>query len=145
MMSDPVWMVAAALGALGLAALLVWRMVRRRRSRPLRDLMRRLESFDPDERVSAGAGVVELGLTHRSAKPLAKHLAHEEDGSVRLGIAMAVERQDGVRSGRRRVRRLQRWAVEELVAHAHPVHTSLEGDQAKKRARILRRTPAPQS
>jgi hypothetical protein len=143
MLTESLWMGAAALGALVLGTLLAWHLLRRRRSRPLRRLTRELESFDADERARAGVGVLDLGLTRQTAKSLAKHLAHEEDGSVRLAIAMAVERRNGVRSRRRRVRRLQAWAVEELVAHAHPVHTSLERKRAKKR--VLWRSPAPQS
>jgi hypothetical protein len=137
---DPVLIVPGVVGALALVALLVWRLPRRWRvRRRLRGLTRQLDSFDPDERARAGAAVVELGLTRHTANVLTHSLAREEDRHVRFGVALAVVRKsEGSR--RRRVRRLRKWAVEELGEHGHPVHQGLEW----KRTRIVWRAPAPQ-
>jgi hypothetical protein len=137
---DPVFIVPIALGALALVALLAWRLLRRWRiRRRLRGLSRQLDSFDPDERAHAGAAVVELGLTRHTANVLIHSLAREEDRRVRFGIALAVVRNsDDAR--RRRVRRLQKWAVDELTQHGHPVHQRLEW----KRTRIVWQAAAPQ-
>jgi hypothetical protein len=141
MAADPVLIVPAVVGALALGALLVWRLPRRWRvRRRLRGLARQLESFDPDERARAGAAVVELGLTRRTANVLIHSLAREEDRRVRFGVALAVVRKsEGSR--RRRVRRLWKWTVEELAEHGHPVHQGLEW----KRTGIVWPAPAPQS
>jgi hypothetical protein len=137
---DPVLIVPAVAGALALVGLLAWRLPRRWRvRRRLRGLSRQLDSFDPDVRASAAAAVLELGLTRRTANVLMHSLTREEDRRVRFGIALAVVR-NGDRSRRRRVRRLQKWAVEELGEHGHPVHQGLEW----KRTRIAWQAPAPQ-
>jgi hypothetical protein len=138
---EPVLIIPAALGALALVALLAWRLPRRWGvRRRLRGLSRQLDSFDPDKRARASTAVVELGLTRRTANVLMHSLTREEDRRVRFGIALAVVR-DGDRSRRRRVRRLQKWAVEQLGKHGHPVHQRLEW----KGARIAWRAPAPLS
>src|SRR6266540_7005153 len=136
---DPVLIVPAALGALALVALLAWRLPRRWRvRRRLRSLSRQLDSFDPDERARAGAAVVELGLTRRTANVLIESLTREEDRRLRFAIALAVVRKsEGSR--RRRVRRLRKWSVEELAEHGRPVHQGLEW----KRTRIVWQAPAP--
>jgi hypothetical protein len=114
---DLVWIVPATAGALALAALLVWGLVRRRRrGRPLRAQARRLTAYDPGERVRGALAIVDLGLTRRSATVLLDHLNREEEAGVRLAIAEAVDR-NGTRSRRRRVRRLQRWSAKELVTN----------------------------
>jgi hypothetical protein len=137
---DPVLIVPAVVGALALVALLVWRVPRRWRvRRRLRGLSRQLDSFDPDVRARAGAAVVELGLTRRTANVLTHSLAREEDRRVRFGIARAVIRNSD-RSRRRRVRRLQKRAVEEVGEHGHPAHQRIEW----KRTRIVWQAPAPQ-
>jgi hypothetical protein len=137
---DPVLLVPIALGALALVALLAWRLPRRwRLRRRLRAASRKLDSFDPDERAHAGAAVVETGLTRHTANVLTHSLAREEDRRVRFGIALSVVRNSDA-SRRRRVRRLQKWAVDELAQHGHPVHQRLEW----KRTRIVWRAPAPQ-
>ena len=138
---DPVLIIPAVVGAFALFALLVWPLPRRWRvRRRLRGLTRQLDSFDPDVRARAGAAVVDLGLTRRTANVLIHSLAREEDRRVRFGIALAVIRNSD-RSRRRRVRRLQKWAVEELGEHGHPVHQRLEW----KRTRIVWQVPAPQT
>jgi hypothetical protein len=138
---EPVLIVTAVVGALALAAWLAWRLPRRWRvRRRLRGLSRQLDSFDPDERARASTAVVELGLTRRTANVLTHSLTREEDRRVQFGIALAVVRNSD-RSRRRRVRRLQKWAVEELGEHGHPVHQRLEW----KGARIAWQAPAPQS
>jgi hypothetical protein len=138
---DPVLIVPAVGGALALFALLVWRLPRRWRvRRRLRGLSRQLDSFDPDVRARAGAAVVNLRLTRRTANVLFHALTREEDRRVRFGIALAVVRSSD-RSRRRRVRRLQKWAVDELAQHGHPVHQRLEW----KRTRNVWQSPAPQS
>jgi hypothetical protein len=138
---DPVLIVPAAVGALAVVALFMWRLPRRWRvRRRLRALSRQLDSFDPDVRARAGAAVVELGLTRRTANVLIHSLGREEDRRVLFGIAVAVVRKSGG-SRRRRVRRLQKWAVEELAEHGHPMHQRLEW----KRTRIIWQAPAPQS
>jgi hypothetical protein len=134
---DPVLIVPAALGALALVALLAWQLPRRRR---LRSLSRQLDSFDPDKRARAGAAMVELGLTRRTANVLIQSLTREEDRRLRFAIALAVVR-NSERSRRRRVRQLRKWSVEELAEHGHPVHQGLEW----KRSQITWRAPAPQS
>jgi hypothetical protein len=134
---DPVLIVPAALGALALVALLAWRLPRRWR---LRSLSRQIDSFDPDKRARAAAGVVELGLTRRTANVLTHSLTREEDKRLRFAIALAVVRNSG-RSRRRRVRQLRKWSVGELAEHGHPVHQGLEW----KRSQITWRAPAPQS
>ena len=139
MSADPVLIVPAAMGALALVALLVWLPRRWRVRRRLRGLSRQLDSFDPDERARAGAAVVELRLTRRTANVLIHSLTREEDRRVRFGIALAVVRK-GEGSRRRRVRRLRKWAVEELTEHGHPVHQGLE----LKGARIVWQAPVPQ-
>ena len=133
---DPVLIVPAALGVLALVALLAWRLPRRR----LRSLSRQIDSFDPDKRARADAGVVELGLTRRTANVLTHSLTREEDLRLRFAIALAVVR-NSERSRRRRVRQLRKWSVEELVEHGHPVHQGLEW----KKSKITWRAPAPQS
>jgi hypothetical protein len=138
---DPVLIVPAALGAVAVVALLAWRLPRRWRvRRRLRALSRQLDSFDPDERARAGAAVVELGLTRRTANVLIQSLTREEDRRLRFAIALAVVR-NSERSRRRRVRQLRKWSVEELAEHGHPVHQGLEW----KRSQIAWRAPAPQS
>ena len=134
---DPVLIVPAALGVLALVALLAWRLPRRRR---LRSLSRQIDSFDPDERARAGASMVELGLTRRTANVLTHSLTREEDRRLRFAIALAVVR-NSERSRRRRVRQLRKWSVEELTEHGHPVHQGLEW----KRTRIVWQPPAPQA
>jgi hypothetical protein len=134
---DPVLIVPAALGTLALVALLAWQLPRRRR---LRSLSRHIDSFDPDKRARAAAGVVELGLTRRTANVLTHSLTREEDRRLRFAIALAVVR-NSERSRRRRVRQLRKWSVEELTEHGHPVHQGLEW----KRSQITWRAPAPQS
>ena len=134
---DPVLIVPAALGTLALVALLAWQLPRRRR---LRSLSRQIDSFDPDKRARAAAGVVELGLTRRTANVLTHSLTREEDRRLRFAIALAVVR-NSERSRRRRVRQLRKWSVEELTEHGHPVHQGLEW----KRSQITWRAPAPQS
>jgi hypothetical protein len=142
---DPVLIVPAVVGALALFALLVWRLPRRWRvRRRLRGLSRQLDSFDPDERARAGAAVIELGLTRRTANVLLHTLSDEEDRRVRFGVALAVVRKsEGSR--RRRVRRLRKWAVEELAEHEHPVHQGLDWKQPPKRPPIASPVPAPPS
>ena len=138
---EPVLIVPAVVGALALVALLVWRVPRHWRVRRwLRGLSRQLDSFDPDKRARAGAAVVELGLTRRTANVVTHSLTREEDRRVRFGIALAVVRKSEG-SHWRRVKRLQKWAVEELAEHGHPVHQGLEW----KRTRIAWTAPAPQS
>ena len=134
---DPVLIVPAALGTLALVALLAWQLPRRRR---LRSLSRQIDSFDPDKRARAAAGVVELGLTRRTANVLTHSLTREEDRRLRFAIALAVVR-NSERSRRRRVRQLRKWSVEELTEHGHPVHQGLEW----KRTRIVWQPPAPQA
>jgi hypothetical protein len=138
---DPVLIVPAAVGALAVVALLMWRLPRRWRvRRRLRGLSRQLDSFDPDVRAYAGAAVVELGLTRRTASVLTHSLTREEDRRVRFGTALAVVRKsEGSR--RRQVRRLQKRAVDALAQHRHPVHQGLEW----KRTRIVWQAAAPQS
>jgi hypothetical protein len=122
-------------------ALLVWRLPRRWRvRRRLRGLSRQIDSFDPDERARAGAAMVELGLTRRTANVLIQSLTREEDRRLRFAIALAVVR-NSERSRRRRVRQLRKWSVEELAEHGHPVHQGLEW----KRSQITWRAPAPQA
>jgi hypothetical protein len=142
---DPVLIVPAAVGALALIALLVWRLPRRWRvRRRLRALSRRLDSFDPDERAHAGAAVVELGLTRRTANVLLHALSREEDRWVQFAIALAVVRTNSGRFRRRRVRRLRRWAVALLVDHGHPVHRGLQWKPPRKRPEMAWPAPAPQ-
>ena len=128
---EPVLIVPAALGALALVALLAWRLPRRWRvRRTLRSLSRQLDSFDPDVRARAGTAVVELGLTRRTANVLTHSLTREEDRRLRFAIALAVVRKsEGSR--RRRVRRLRKWAVDELAEHGHPVHQGLEWNRTQ--------------
>ena len=138
---DPVLIVPAVVGVLALFALLVWRLPRRWRvRRRLRGLSRQLDSFDPDERARAGAAMVELGLTRRTANVLTHSLTREEDRRLRFAIALAVVR-NSERSRRRRVRQLRKWSVEELTEHGHPAHQGLEW----KRTRIVWQPPAPQA
>ena len=138
---DPVLIVPAVVGVLALFALLVWRLPRRWRVRPrLRGLSRQIDSFDPDKRARAAAGVVELGLTRRTANVLIHSLTREEDRRLRFAIALAVVRNSG-RSRRRRVRQLRKWSVEELTEHGHPVHQGLEW----KRSQITWRAPGAAS
>jgi len=138
---DPVFIVAAVLGALAVVALLVWRLPRRWRvRRRLRGLSRHLDSLDPDERARAGAAVLDLGLTRRTASVLNHSLTREEDRRIRFAIALAVVR-DSEGSRRRQALRLRKWAVDELAGHGHPVHDGLEW----KRRRIIWRAPAPQA
>ena len=138
---EPVLIVPAVVGALALVALLVWRVPRHWRvRRRLRGLSRQLDSFDPDKRARAGAAVVELGLTRRTANVLTHSLTREEDRRLRFAIALAVVRKsEGSR--RRPVRRLRKWAVEELAEHGHPVHQGLEWTGS----RIAWTAPAPQA
>jgi hypothetical protein len=141
---DLVLIIPAVVGALALFALLVWRLPRRWRvRRRLRGLSRQLDSFDPDERARAGAAVIELGLTRRTANVLLHALSDEEERRVRFGVALAVVRKsEGSR--RRRVRRLRKWAVQELAQHGHPVHRGLDW-KPPKRPPIASPLPAPQS
>jgi HEAT repeat protein len=120
-------------------------MSRSRLRRNVRALRRRLESFDPDERIDAGAALVKLGLTRRTATALRRYLKQEEDARVRFSIALAVARTNGGRSRRRRVRQLRRWTVEELVGHGHPVHQRLEEQRGRQRPVLSWRAPAVQS
>jgi hypothetical protein len=113
--------------------------------RSLRALRRRLESYDPDERIDAGVAQVKLGLTRRTATALRRYLKQEEDARVRFSIALAVARTNGGRSRRRRVRQLRRWTVEELVDHGHPVHQRLEEQRGRKRPVLSWRAPMAQS
>ena len=149
MPDDLVWIVPVALGVLGLVVVFVWRRSRRRRfRRRLRGPLRQLDSFDADERARAGTAVVELGLTRRTANVLVHYVAREEDEQVRLRIALTVVRRNGEPSHRRRVRRLQTWAIDELVEHGHPTHQVLERKRAKngrKRRPIRWRATVSQS
>jgi hypothetical protein len=142
---EPVWIAVAALGVLALAALGAWRLPRRwRLRRRLRAPSRQLDSFDPDERARGGEAVVQLGLNCRTAGELIHFLGREEERSVQFAIALAVVRANGEPRNRRRVRRLEKWAVEQVVEHGHPVHQGLEWNRAQ-RPLLASRTPAPQS
>jgi len=101
--------------------------------RQVRAHRRRLESYDPDERTRSATALVKPGLTRRTATVLTRHLEHEEDPRLRLTIALAVARNNGGRSRRRRVRQFRRWAADELVEHGHPVHRRLEQQRGQKR------------
>lgn len=143
---DPVLIVPIALGALAFVALLAWRLPRRwRLRRRLRAASRKLDSFDPDERARTGVAVAELGLTRRTANVLLHALRREEDRRVRFAFALAVVRADSKRFRRRRVQRLRRWAVEQLVENGHPVHRGLEWQQPRRRSGIAWRAPVAQS
>ena len=119
-------------------------MLGRLRRRELRACRRRLESYDPTERTGAATALVNAGLTRRSAIVLARYLQREEDARVRFRIALAVARANGGRSRRRRVRRLRRWAVDELLAHGHPVHQRLEQQRGRKQPVLSFGVPAAQ-
>jgi hypothetical protein len=108
-------------------------MPRRPRRRKVRAYRRRLESYDPDERTYAATALVKRGLTRRTAGVLARHLEHDEDPRLRFTIALAVARNNGGRSRRRRVRQLRRWAAGELVDHGHPVHQGLAQQRNRRR------------
>jgi hypothetical protein len=160
MSTDLVWVVPTAVGALGLATVGVWRLVKRWRFRcRVRTQTRRLASFDPGERLGGALAVVELGLTRRSAGALLAHVADEEDHRVRVAIAQSVGQAEE-RSGRRRMRRLQAWAADEVAAqgpNAMPVpartpRTPSAQNQRekptkrkKKPPRISWQAPAPHS
>jgi hypothetical protein len=101
--------------------------------RQVRAQRRRLESYDPDEHTSAATALVKPGLTRRTATVITRHLEHEEDPRLRLFIALAVARNNGGRSRRRRVRQLRRWAAGELVDHGHPVHRGLALQRDRRR------------
>jgi hypothetical protein len=116
-------------------------MPRRPRRRKVRAYRRRLESYDPDERTYAATALVKRGLTRRTAGVLARHLEHDEDPRLRFTIALAVARNNGGRSRRRRVRQLRRWAAAELVDHGHPVHQGL-AQQRNRRRPVLSWQPA---
>jgi hypothetical protein len=146
MSDDLLLILPIALGALGFAALLAWRLPRRwRLRRRLRGASRKLDSFDPDERARAGVALAELGLTRRTANVLLHALSGEEDRRVQFSIALAVVRANSERFRRKRVQRLRRWAVERLIENGHPVHRGLEWQQPRKRSRIAWQAPAPQS
>jgi len=113
--------------------------------RHLRAQRRRLESYDPDERTRTGTALVKRGLTRRSATTLARYLEHEEDARVRFSIALAVARNNGGRSRRRRVRQFRRWAADELVEHGHPVHQGLEQQRGRKRPVLSWQLPPARS
>jgi hypothetical protein len=135
----------AVVGVVALFVLAAWRLPRRwRLRRSLRAPLHQLDSFDPDERAGGGAAVVQLGLNRRTAGVLIHFLAQEEDRSVKFAIALAVVRANGERRNRRRVRKLEKWAVELVVEHGHPVHQGLEWNRAQ-RPLISVRAPAPQS
>jgi hypothetical protein len=141
-MSNLVWIVPVALGALALAALLAWVLVRRRRRRrPVRTQARRLMAYDPGERVRGALAIVELGLTRRNATVLLDHVKSEEETGVRLAIAEAVDRNGG-RSRRRRVRRLQRWSAQELAAHGRRAMPIAAHERKKDPPTISWRAPA---
>lgn len=152
MRADLAWIVPAALGALGLASVVVWRLFGRwRRRRRLRIQTRRLGSFDPTERVRGALAVIDLGLTRRSAGALLDHVAHEEDERVRLALARAVAAGREALSRRRRVRKLRTWAADELAAQGHGATPLPDGKRAgrkkrkKDQSRISWRAPAAQS
>jgi hypothetical protein len=115
-------------------------MFGRRSRRDLRAHRRGLASYDPDERMDAASALVKLGLTRRTASVLRSYLSHEEDPEVRFELALAVVRGSGERSRRHGVRRLQKWAVDQLLEHGHPAHQRLEW----QRTRVVW-APAPQS
>jgi hypothetical protein len=139
---DLVWIVLVAVGALVLAAALVWGLVRRRRrGRPLRIQARRLTAYDPGERVRGALAIVDLGLTRRSATVLLDHLAREEEERVRLAIAEAVDR-NVTRSRRRRVRRLQKWSAKELAANGRRALPIADHERKKDPPTISWRAPA---
>jgi hypothetical protein len=113
--------------------------------REFRAQRRRLESYDPEERMNAGSALVKSGLTRRSSTVLSRYLEHEEDARVRFSIALAVARTNGGRSRRRRVRQLRRWTVDELLEHGHPVHQRLEQQRGRKRPVLSWQAPVAQS
>jgi hypothetical protein len=142
MSADLAWIVPVAVGALVLAALLVWGVVRRRRrGRPLRAQARRLTAYDPGERVRGALAIVELGLTRRSATLLLDQVAREEESGVKLAIAEAVDR-NGARSRRRRVRRLQKWSAKELAANGRRALPTASYERKKDPPTISWRAPA---
>jgi len=112
--------------------------------REVRAYRRRLESYDPDERTAAATDLAERGLTRRSATVITRCLKDEEDRRVRFEIALAVARTNGGRSRRARVRQLRVWAVDELLAHGHPVHQRLEQQRGRKRPLLTWQAPTPQ-
>jgi len=113
--------------------------------RQVRAHRRRLESYDPDERTYAATALVKPGLTRRTAGVLARLLEHDEDPRLRFTIALAVARNNGGRSRRRRVRQLRRWAAGELVDHGHPVHQGLARQRDRKRPALSWQPALPAS
>jgi len=140
-----VWIVPAALCALGLAVAVVWRVAARWRFRRLlRVQTRQLGTFDPAVRARAGETIVGLGLKRRSARVLLDHLDDEEDERVRRTIALAVANRHDRRAGRRRVRTLRAWATAELADHGHGLTPAPDRKRAKgkKPRRISWKAPA---
>lgn len=130
---EPVWIAVAAPGVVALVTLAVWRLPRRwGLRRRLRAPLHQLESFDGDERAAGGAAIVQLGLNRKTAGVLIHFLRHEEDRSVKFEIALVVIRANGERRNRRRVRKLEKWAVAQVVDHGHPVHQGLEWTRAQR-------------
>jgi hypothetical protein len=115
----------------------------RPRRREVRAYRRRLQAYDPDERTDAAIALVKRGLTRRSAKVISRSMKDEEDRRVKFEIALAVARTNGGRSRRARVRRLRRWAVDELLEHGHPVHQRLEQQRGRKRPVLSWHAPTP--
>jgi hypothetical protein len=117
----------------------------RPRRRKVRAYRRRLESYDPDERMRAATALVKPGLTRRSATVLIRYFQHEEDRRIRFSIALAIARTNGGRSRRRRVRQLRRWAAGELVDHGHPVHQGLAQQRDRRRPALSWQPALPPS
>jgi hypothetical protein len=79
----------------------------------LKELLDRLESFEPADRARAGRELVTTDLA-RSAGPLLDHVANEFDDRVLTAIARAVVDTPPELKESRRVRQVREWADSEL-------------------------------
>ena len=79
----------------------------------LKELLDRLESFEPADRARAGRELVATDLA-RSAGPLLDHVANEFDDRVLTAIARAVVDTPPELKESRRVRQVREWADAEL-------------------------------
>jgi hypothetical protein len=116
--SDTTVLVAAGVAALGAA--FAWRQAARH-SRKAR-LIRRFASPMAERRATAGAELVELGLS-RASRPVLAHVQQEDDPQVRLAIALAVAQRQWEPGGSARVADLRSWARAELEHQGYEVHT----------------------